>query len=46
MDCSVQQLVMSAVVDYLKDHPSVKALKIKTGYAPYARHPVVTPTPG
>lgn len=39
LDCSVQQLVMSAVVDYLKDHPSIAALKIKTGVAPYARHP-------
>lgn len=45
LDCSVQQLVMSAVVDYLKDHPKVKALEIKTGYAPYARLPVELPPP-
>ena len=39
LDGSVQQLILSALVDYLKDAPKVKALKIKTGYAAYARAP-------
>lgn len=43
LDCTVQQLVMSALVDYTKDHKEIKKLKIKTGYAPYARAPLVTP---
>jgi hypothetical protein len=43
LDCTVQQLVLSALVDYTKDHQKVKALKIKTGSAPYARAPVNTP---
>jgi hypothetical protein len=40
LDCTVQQLVLSALVAYSKDHPKVKALKIKTGYPPYARAPL------
>lgn len=40
LDGTVQQLVLSAIVDYLKDAPKIKALKIKTGYAPYARAPL------
>lgn len=39
LDGSVQQLILSAVADYLKDSPRIKALKIKTGFAPYARAP-------
>lgn len=39
LDGTVQQLVLSAVVDYMKDAPKIKALKIKTGYAAYARAP-------
>jgi hypothetical protein len=40
LDCTVQQLVLSALVDYTKDHKEIKRLKIKTGYAPYARAPL------
>ena len=39
LDGTVQQLIVSAVVDYMRDEPRIKALKIKTGYAPYARFP-------
>lgn len=39
LDGTVQQLILSAIVEYLKDAPLVKALNIKTGYAPYARAP-------
>lgn len=39
LDCSSQQLILSALVEHLKDSPQIKALKIKTGYAPYARAP-------
>lgn len=39
IDGSVQQLILSAVVEYMKDAPRVKALKLKTGYAAYARAP-------
>lgn len=39
LDGTVQQLVLSAVLAHLADHPKIKALKIKTGYAPYARAP-------
>lgn len=38
-DGSVQQLIVSAVVDYLKDAPRVKALHLRTGYPAYARAP-------
>lgn len=40
LDCSAQQLILSALVDYTKDHPKIKALKIGTGHPPYARAPV------
>lgn len=40
LDCTVQQLVLSALVDYTSDHPKVKALKIETGYPPFARAPL------
>lgn len=40
LDGTVQQLVLSAVVEYMKDAPKLRALKIKTGYAPYARAPI------
>ena len=36
---SVQQLILSALVEYAKDSPEVKALGIKTGYVPYSRTP-------
>lgn len=39
MDCTVQQLILSALVESLKGAPHIKALEIKTGYAPYARAP-------
>lgn len=39
LDGTVQQLVLSAIVEYMKDAPKVKALKIKTGFAAYARAP-------
>lgn len=37
---SVQQLVLSAVVDYMKDAPDIKALRLQTGFPAYARAPV------
>lgn len=40
LDCTVQQLVLSALVDYTKDHAAVKALKIQTGFPPFARAPL------
>lgn len=40
---SVQQLVLSAVVNYMKDAPLVRALNIQVGYAAYARAPEETP---
>lgn len=40
LDCSAQQLILSALIDYTKDHAAVKALKIRTGYPPYARAPL------
>lgn len=40
LDCSVQQLVLSAMVDYTKDHARVKALKIETGFPAFARAPL------
>lgn len=40
LEGNVQQLVLSAVLDYIKDAPPVKALKIKTGYPPFGRTPV------
>lgn len=43
LDGTVQQLILSAVVEYMKDSPLIKALKIKTGYAPYARTPAEAP---
>jgi hypothetical protein len=39
-DCTVQQLVLSALVAYTKDHPKVKALKIKSGFPPFLRAPL------
>lgn len=45
LDGTVQQLVLSAIVEYMKDAPRVKALKIKTGYAAYARAPEVIEKP-
>lgn len=36
---SVQQLVLSALVDYTKDAPQVKALNIETGFPAYLRTP-------
>lgn len=39
IDSSVQQLIRSALLDYMKDAPRVKKLKIKTGYPAYARAP-------
>lgn len=39
LDGTVQQLVLSAIVNYMKDAPKIKALKIKSGYAAYARAP-------
>lgn len=49
LDGSVQQLILSAVIAMLADAPKIKALKLKTGYAPYARAPGVNempPAPG
>lgn len=47
IDGSVQQLILSALVEYLKDAPRIKKLRMKTGYAPYARAPEeLTPPPG
>lgn len=45
LDGTVQQLILSAVVDYLKAAPKIKALKIKTGYSAYARAPEVIKLP-
>ena len=42
---SVQQLIISAVLEHLKNAPKIKALRIKTGYAPYARTPESLPRP-
>lgn len=39
MTSNVQQLVLSAVVNYMKSAPKVRALKIKTGFPAYARAP-------
>lgn len=36
---TVQQLVLSAVVNYMKDAPRVRALGIETGFPAYARAP-------
>lgn len=46
IDGTVQQLVLSALVDYCKGSKAVKALKIKTGHAAYARAPSIMPSPG
>lgn len=43
MDGSVQQLILSALVDYLKDAPRVKALHLQTGYPAYPRMPEELP---
>lgn len=36
---TAQQLILSAVVDYLRNAPRVKALKIETGFSAYTRKP-------
>lgn len=36
---SVQQLVLSALVDHMKNEPAIAALKIPTGSAPYPKAP-------
>lgn len=43
LDGSVQQLILSAMVEYLKDAPEVKALGLETGFPAYARAPAVLP---
>ena len=43
---SVSQLFTSAIVATYKDAPSVKRLKIKTGYPAYQRAPDELPDPG
>lgn len=37
LDGSVQQLILSAMVEYLKDAPEIKALELETGFPAYAR---------
>lgn len=39
LDSTVQQLILSALIDYTKDHPKIKALKVKTGFPAFARAP-------
>lgn len=39
LSSNVQQLVLSAVVNYMNSAPKVRALKIKTGFPAYARAP-------
>lgn len=41
IESSMQQLVTSAVVDYLKDQPEIAALRIPTGVPPFMRAPDV-----
>lgn len=42
---SVQQLIMSALVDYLKDSPRMQAAEVTTGYPPMARGNTEMPAP-
>lgn len=39
LECSAQQLILSAVIDKVKESPRIQALNIKTGYPPYVRLP-------
>lgn len=39
IESSMQQLITSAVVDYLKDQPEIAALRIPTGVPPFMRAP-------
>lgn len=41
IDGTVQQLIISAILEYLKDSPHIRKLHMDTGYAPYARAPVL-----
>lgn len=43
LDGSVQQLILSALVEHLKDAPRVKALNVASGFPPYARAPAELP---
>ncbi len=43
LDGSVQQLILSAIVEYMKEAPLVKALNLETGHSVYARAPRDTP---
>lgn len=45
LDGSVQQLILSAIVEHLKNAPRIRALELKTGYAAYARAPASLETP-